>query len=268
MPAKTIFITGISGSGSRYFCSKYPTQDKKVKIYHTGDMVYELAQNYSQTPIPKENLLNLQPDMLSNLRDSAFERIIDNLKEDKSNYDTIFIDTHSQFFWNNVYENAYDWKHLNQIPADMFVTIIDKPSSIKANQLKRPHGRTQDHDLRDLLLWQNVEVNVTKGWASHYQKPMYVFSRRHNPGDIDALMNNSFLIYSSFPMTDATKEDTRKINLFKEKLRELRVEFDSYHTPMINPADIDVETDLESRNDLSEREKKAINVQTVHRDLN
>ena len=257
-------VTGISGSGSRDFCARYSRKGMKVKTYNTGDMVHELAQKYSQTPVSIENLLNLQPKMLSSLRDGAFEQIIDNLETEKNEYDRIFIDTHAQFLWNQVYTNAYDWKHLNQIPTDMFISIIDKPSSIKENQMQKPHGKTQDHDLRDLLRWQNVEVNMTQGWASLYGKPMYIFSSKQNPKIIDPLLENEFLIYSSFPMTDASPADTRKINNFKKKLRNMRKSIDSYETPVIDPADIDVETNPE----LTLKERIAIDRHTVHRDLN
>ena len=96
MSAKTIMVTGISGSGSRAFCSDYLTKNKKAKVYHTGDMLYEFAQKYSSTPIPRENLLNLQPDMLANLRDRTFEDLVHNLEKDSKKYDTLFIDTHGQ----------------------------------------------------------------------------------------------------------------------------------------------------------------------------
>jgi len=261
--AKVIIVTGISGSNSKAFISKYPQTNKKVKIYHTGDMVYELAQEYSDTPIPKENLLNLQPDMLANLRDRAFSVLTKSLEEDRKNYDIIFIDTHAQFFWNNVYQNAYNWSYLDKIAADMFITIIDKPSAIKSRQIEK-HGNIQDHNLRDLLLWQNIEVNVTDGWASKYKKPMYVFSSKQNPIIIDSLLKNLFLIYSSFPMTDSAGEANQKIINFKERLRNLRKEIDGEETPIIDPADIDVETGDE----LSKEEKEAIAEQTIHRDLN
>ncbi|MBU2577021.1 MAG: AAA family ATPase [Nanoarchaeota archaeon] len=264
MVAKIIVVTGIPGSGSKAFCLGYPGTRKSVKVYRTGDMILEMAQDYSRSGIPKENLLNLQPDMLANLRDKAFEKLTREIKLERENYDLIFIDTHAQFFWNNVYQNAYDWKHLNNIAADMFVTIIDKPSSIRARQLEGPTGRSQNHDLRDLLLWQNIEVNVTEGWASKYGKPFYVFSSKQNPEDIDALLENSFMIYSSFPMTDADPVATLKINNFKRRLRDVRKEIDGYATPLLDPADIDIERGDE----LSEKERQAIDDQTVHRDLN
>jgi len=264
MVAKIIVVTGIPGSGSKAFCMGYSGGGKKVKVYRTGDMILEMAQAYSGPGIPKENLLNLQPDMLANLRDKAFEKLTDEINHEKNNYDLIFIDTHAQFFWNNVYQNAYDWKHLNNINADMFITIIDKPSSIRERQLESPTGRSQDHDLRDLLLWQNIEANVTQGWASKFEKPFYVFSSKQNPGDIDALLENSFMIYSSFPMTDADPVATAKINNFKQKLREIRKSIDGHEIPLLDPADIDIETGDE----WTEAEKQAVNDQTVHRDLN
>jgi adenylate kinase len=264
MTAKTIIVTGISGSGSRNFCARYNPPEKKVKIYHTGDRIYELAQKYSSTSVPKENLLHLAPDMLASLRDKAFEELIDKIEKDKKTNDMIFIDTHAQFCWDDIYENAYDWKYLNAIPADMFVTIINKPSQIKQKQLASAMGKAQTHDLRDLLMWQNVEVNVTKGWAANFRKPMYVFSHKQNPAIIDPLLVNEFLIYSSFPMTDATPADFRRIDGFKERLRGLRKKIDGYETPMLDPADIDVEP----AEGISQREKQAIDRHTVHRDLN
>lgn len=264
MPGKVVIVTGISGSGSRLFCQKYRDRGKNVKIYHTGDMLYELAQNGQLPPIPMTNLLNVYPEKLADLRNRAFDMILQNLERDRQIYDIVFIDTHAVFFWNNVYENAYDWSYLNKINADMFITIIDKPSSIKENQLKTEHGRAQDHDYRDLLLWQNVEVNMTQGWASNYKKPIYIFSGKQDPEIIDSLFTNHFLIYSSFPMTDADPIATQKINNFKARLRSLRKEIDGRETPIIDPADIDIEID----SNMPHRIKETIDSQTVHRDLN
>lgn len=264
--SKVIVVTGISGSGSKEFSNQYSKskekEGEKVKVYHTGDMIYQFAkQAYSS--IPKQNLLNLHPTMLENLREAVFDRITDSLDSDRKKYERIIVDTHAQFFWNHVYQNAYNWKYLGKIPADMFVSIIDKPSRIKEQQLKTEEGRAQRHDLRDLLLWQNVEVNVTEGWAKNYGKPMYIFSRKQNPQVLDSLLENNLLIYSSFPMTDAASDANKKILEFKERLRELRKGIDGMETPVIDPADIDVETG----NELTEPERNAIDAQTVHRDL-
>ncbi|MEI7719329.1 MAG: AAA family ATPase [archaeon] len=262
--SKIIAVTGISGSGTREFCRNYAQQVRDVKIYHTGDMIYQLAQSQSSPPIPQENLINLHPGIMSGLRDKAFDYIIDNLESDKAKYSRIIIDTHAQLFWNHVFTNAYDWKYLRDINPDMFISIVDKPSSIRDAQLKTERGKSQNHSLRDLLLWQNVEVNVTQGWASNHEKPMYVFSRKQSPANVESLLDNRFLIYSSFPMTDAASEETNKIVNFKAKLRNVRKEIDGREIPVIDPADIDIESD----EGLDEITRRAIGTHTVHRDLN
>jgi len=262
---KVIVVTGISGSGSREFCKRYVENREKVKLYHTGDMIYQLSLKCSEEPsIPIENFLNKRPSDLDKLRDMAFNQICRNLNEDRKNYDRIMIDTHGQFFWNDVFHNAYNWKHLGSLDADIFISMIDKPSVIRSNQMKTEQGKSQDHDLRDILLWQNIEVNVTSGWASNYRKPMYVLSGKQDPGIIDSLLFNNFLVYFQMPMTDANAEQDGKISSFKEKLINVGKGINHLPTPLIDPRDIDIETGA----DLSDMTKMIIRRQTVHRDLN
>jgi adenylate kinase len=261
---KIITITGISGSGTKEFCDNYHADGLRVKVYHTGEMIYQFAQTHSPTPIPRENLVNLHPRFLEGLRHETFDFILDNLNNDKKKFDRILIDSHAQFFWNNVLTNSYDWKYLQKIKSDMFATIIDKPSAISERQMRTYEGQAQAHNLRDLLLWQNIEVNVTQGWAENYQKPMYIFSSKQKPGDIESLLYNKFLVYSSFPMTDSNSPANDKIINFKKELRNLRNEIDNKETPIIDPADIDIETNPE----LDDITKNTINTHTVHRDLN
>jgi len=262
MTGKIIVVTGISGSGSREFCQRY--DGKPSRTYNLGQMIYDASQTLSSPRFPKGNLLNLQPDLLARARDQAFETILDNQARDRQRYERIFIDTHAQFFWNQIFQGAYNWNHLNRLNADMFLTVIDKPSAIKASQMQTEDGRVQNHDLRDILLWQNIEVNITQGWAENYGKPMYVFSRKQNPGVVDSLFDNSFLVYASFPMTDADPVRTRKIEDFKGNLRRLRIPIDNQETPIIDPADIDIESPA----GLKPEEVDAISRHTVHRDLN
>ena len=153
---KVIVVTGISGSGSRDFCRRYAENREKVKIYHTGDMIYQLSLKCSEEPpIPIENFLNKRPSDLDKLREVVFEHIFRNLDEDRKKYDRIMIDTHGQFFWNDAFHNAYNWKHLGNLDTDLFISMIEKPSTIRLNQMRTEHGKSQGHDLRDLLLWQN-----------------------------------------------------------------------------------------------------------------
>lgn len=262
---KVIVVTGISGSGSRDFCRRYAENREKVKIYHTGDMIYQLSLKCSEEPpIPIENFLNKRPSDLDKLREVVFEHIFRNLDEDRKKYDRIMIDTHGQFFWNDAFHNAYNWKHLGNLDTDLFISMIEKPSTIRLNQMRTEHGKSQGHDLRDLLLWQNIEVNVTSGWASNYRKPMYILPGKQDPKIIDSLLFNDFLVYFQMPMTEANAEQDRKISGFKEKLLNVGKRINSLATPLIDPRDIDIETG----EDLSDRTKMTIRRQTVHRDLN
>ena len=64
-------------------------------------------------------------------------------------------------------------------------------------------------------------------------------------------------------MTDATPSDTRRINAFKKKLRGMRKKIDGYTTPLIDPADIDID----SQRIVNPRERRTIDRQCVNRDL-
>lgn len=266
---KVIVVTGIPGSGSTDFCSRYIAAARplnlRVKTYNMGDMLLRMAQKTPQKPpVPAENLLNLHPEYLGALRDRVFDAILDEVEIDRDRYDRLIIDMHCQFFWNDIFTNAYDWSYLKHLDADMFVTLIEKPSTIKARQMATPQGLCQNHSLRDLLLWQNVEVNVAEGFATNLGIPHYVLPGRQDPLTVESLLFNAFLIYFQMPMTDASSEADAMISAFKEKLLDIGRKLTGLPTPLIDPRTIDIE----SGEGLSVQEEWAIRVHTVHRDLN
>ncbi len=258
---KIIVITGISGSESKKIAKGY-AELHEAKVFSTGDLMEKAIQPAkNKVPFSVENLLNLNPLILDHLRDKIFTKIKEEI--DKKEYNRYVIDTHAQFFWDHVFENAFDWKHLDMIDADMYITIIDKPSNIKKRQMKTEQGKRQDHDLRDLLLWQNIEVNITKGWADKYGKPFYVLPSAHEPAMIDSLLYNKFQIYFQMPMTGINEEQNKKITEFKAKLLEFGKTLIGGTLPIIDPRSIDVETG----ENLDYKVKMAIRRQTNHRDL-
>lgn len=263
---KKIIITGIPGSGSTDFCNRYSAlTGLKVKTYNMGDRLLKMAQgDLNKPPITAENLLNLHPGFLDALRDRAFDLALKMMSEEQALCDRLVIDMHGQFFWNDILTNAYNWSYLTGIDADMFVTIIDKPSTIKERQMATSHGRLQNHDFRDLLMWQNAEVNIASGWAASFGKPIYVLPSKQDPITIESLLLNAFLIYFQMPMTDANSEADAMITAFKERLLAIGEEITGLPTPLIDPRTIDIETG----EGLSKREERMIRIQTVHRDLN
>lgn len=268
MKSKRIVVTGIPGSGSTEFCCKYAQADPdrlRVQNYHLGDMLLGMAQETPQKPpVLAENLLNLQPELLSVLGDRAFDRVLALLAENEKSLDRSTIDMHAQFFWNDVFFNAYDWRHLARLGTDLFITLIEKPSTIRERQTATVQGWLQNHDLRDLLLWQNLEVNITRGWASNFGRPHYVLPGRQDPLIIESLLNSAFLVYFQMPMTDASSEADAMITFFKEKLLDIGRQLTGLPTPLIDPRTIDIESGA----GVSPREERAIRLQTIHRDLN
>jgi len=262
---KVITVTGITGCGSKGFCSRYAQETKKnVRVYTPGNLMAKLAGGYSgQPPIPKENLPNLRPRHMESLMARAFERIAIDMERNQGNYDRFVINTHSTFFWNDIFREAYSWSCLENIGTDMFITIVDMPSKIRDKQLEKAQGRAQDHNLRDILLWQNVEMMVTRGWASRDGKPMYVLPSAQNSLTIDSLLDNYFLVYFQMPMTDDEGGQGRDVGGFKERLMDIGKKINELPTPIIDPRDIDIQS-LEG---CSEREARAINRHVVDRDF-
>src|SRR3989344_3133338 len=120
--AKKVIVTGIPGSGSTDFCNRYSTLDGlRVKTYNMADILLNMAQgDLKKPPITAENLLNLHPELLRELRDEAFGFALLDMAANKDAYERLIIDMHSLFFWNDVLTNAWDWSYLRQIDADIF----------------------------------------------------------------------------------------------------------------------------------------------------
>lgn len=263
--SKRIILTGVPGSGTSNFSSKYlEIADFNISSFNIGEILLGLAQESPRKPpVFAENLLNMHPELLDALRDRAFDMAISKMEKEQKPKDRILIDMHAQFFWNDVLTNAYDWRYLTQINPDLFITLIEKPSTIRDRQLLTEQGQSQNHGLRDILLWQNIEVNVTSGWAANLGKPHYVLPGQQSPDIIESLLHNAFLIYFQMPMTDASSEADAMITEFKNRLLAIGRDLTGLPTPLIDPRTIDIETG----DGVSKREEIAIRTQTVHRDM-
>ena len=136
MTKQIIVVTGISGSGSRSFCKNVEeyynsNTNKKAMVFQTGDLITEIAQNSkTNAPIPEENILNFPLHTIKSLRGQAFDHILDEIS--KGEFDIYIIDMHAQFFWNDVYSNAFDWKYLDDLNPDK-VAVMKKGVSYVLN---------------------------------------------------------------------------------------------------------------------------------------
>lgn len=258
--AKRVIVTGVPGSGTTNFCQRYEKIINGVRTYNMGDRLLLTAQGSVQdVPIEPEDLLNLYPELLKAYSDMSFDQIIRVAAIDQGHFRRLLFDMHAMFFWNDALTPACEQSFVRMINADILVTMIEKPSTIKERL-----GDDQLRDLRDILLWQNTEVNATQGWARASNKPFYVLPGQQDPLTIESLLRSKFLIYFQMPMTDASEEADTMITKFKERLLALGEGINRLPTPLIDPRTIDIETGA----GLSPGEKFCIRRQTVHRDMN
>lgn len=253
-------VTSISGSGRKEYLKEFKIfckrRHKKVKIYYVGKMLFEQAER-AGIKITKENVLNANPNVLHALRSAVFEVILSNLKNDQKENDLVLISFHSFFYWKKIFSRAFDKLSLGRINPDIFLSFINDSGSIKEKLDKRDQWKSEDLTIKEILLWQNVEVEVTASWADFADKPFYAIPTKQSTSTLYKLLFCPELepVYVSMPMTHLKKkEDWNKIEKFVKKLDNYFTVFDP-RTVEVGPAPIDKRGDM------------TIFHQTVSRDL-
>lgn len=257
-----VVVTSISGSGRKEYLNKFEEyakrNRKKVKIYYVGDMLFEQAKKIGVSITP-ENVLNANPYVLNSLRSAVFENILSHLAKDLKDNDVVIISIHSFFYWKKIFTRAYDRFYLSQFNVDMFVTFINATDVILEKLNSRKQWKSEKLTEDELLLWQNVEVEVTASWSEMHSKPFFVIAAKQ---PITTLYKLFFCpkyepIYVSMPMTHLkSAKDRKRIAKFVENLEKYFVVFD--------PRNVEVgaaPTKAKKRKDL------IVYTQTVNRDL-
>lgn len=174
-----IFATSISGSGRKEYLNNFidfaKKSGKKVKVYFVGEMLFEQAKRIGIN-ITMENVLNANPGVINALRSAVFEEITANLPKDLKNNDAVILSIHSFFYWRKVFRRAYDHFYLGQLRPDLFVTFIDNHPVILDRLNQRAQWRPEKLTAHEILLWQNVEVELTASLAEFSQKKFFVLS--------------------------------------------------------------------------------------------
>ena len=219
-----IIATGISGSGRKQYLKEFEeyakAHKKKVKVYYTGDMLFEQAKKIS-IPITAENVLNTNPSVLNSLRSAVFENILMALPKDLKRNDAVILSVHSFFYWKKIFTRAYDRFYLGHFNADLFVTFLDDAPEIKARLDSKEQWKPEKLTIQEILLWQNIEVEVTSSWADMYLKPFFVIPVKQ---PISTLYKILFCperepVYICAPMSDfQDKKGQQKIDKFVAEL--------------------------------------------------
>jgi adenylate kinase len=227
-----IITTGISGCGRKEFLAlleKFSKSRKKsVKIYHVGQMIFEQAEKIGIT-LTAENVLNANPHVLNSLRSAVFEIILSTLKNDLKTYDAVFINIHAFFLWRKIFIKAYDRFYPGQFNADAFVTFIDNAQDMKKRLDKRPQWKPERLTIEEILLWQNIEVEVTSSWADMNLKPFYVIPAKQTVSGLYRLVfqPEQEPVYISMPITHLREKKMQsRVNKFIEELNKYFIVFD------------------------------------------
>lgn len=249
-----IFCSGIHGNGGKDYLARFANycvkRGKKVKMYSIGSMVFEQAKQMGIS-LNANNILNTSPVTLKALRAAVFERIL----ADKDKYDTILVDSHATFFWNRVFINAFDWEYITRLAPDLFVTVIDCTGDIRRRLTSAQQWKDQGISNKEILLWQNVEVNNTQGLAEQGRKPFYAIPARQHENTLYRLIFHPEMkpIYASYPMTNLKNPANKKlVDDFVKKMNEYFVVFD--------PGTIEVE-------EPNDDDKDVVFNHIVHRDI-
>lgn len=227
-----IIATAISGSGRKQYLRELEEyaklHKKRVKVYHVGEMLFEQAKKIG-VPITPENVLNTNPFVLNALRSAVFENILITLPDDLKKYDAVVLSIHSFFYWKKIFTRAYDRFYLKHLNADVFCAFIDDSRSIKHRLDAKDQWKQENLTLQEILLWQNVEVEITSSWADIYSKTFYAIPVGQPISTFYKILfrPQQELIYISMPITHLqNKKDQRRVDKFIEELNRYFTVFD------------------------------------------
>jgi adenylate kinase len=216
-----IVVTGISGAGRGSYLSEVEglarADGKSIRIFETGDMMFETAKKLG-IEIPEDKILDLSPSTLNFLRTTVFEQIMRESKDVKD----IIISTHACFRWKKHIIQAFDFHYLDQIRPDAYVSVIDSITSIRARQETMSQWRGQ-LSMKDILVWRDEEVFVTKSIADFQRRTFYIIPRDEPPDTLFRLLyrTGTRKVYLSYPMTHTgtDEEDMKRKDAFRDRLR-------------------------------------------------
>ncbi len=221
------FTTGISGSGRLDLLKEVANNTHRLKIIDVGSRMYKKSEELG-IRIPEGKILDMDPLALDYLRAATFEDILRDIEKMRKKSEAIAISTHTCFRWKKHLTHAFNFYYLNKIDPDIYINIVDNVHYIYAKLQNNPAWKNR-LTLKDLLVWRDEELFITRMLAEYRKKPFYLFSRREDPRmlekilfDIEMAKNTNKKpapkAYLSYPITHVKgspkffeeKEETKK----------------------------------------------------------
>lgn len=222
-----VVVTGQVGMDKRPFLDNLrelaESRGRHVTVCHVGDMMYAEAPDV----IPGR-ILDLPRARLDSLRRSVFKDIIAICQREPN----VLINTHATFRWKHGLFPAYDQDHMAAIDANLYITLVDNVDAIH-ERLSREHQLR--HTLKDILVWREEEMVVTKCLARSLRGHghSYIFARGPEKDNVEGLYRLLFepqrkRVYPSFPMTHVMDlpDVQAEIDTFRAAIAEHFIAFD------------------------------------------
>src|SRR3989344_6093387 len=259
---KLILATGISGVGEKEYLKEWEDyclqRRKKVKIFNVGEMMLRHAHNCG-IKLNRENFLNADKDLLQMARSAVFSRILSDIAGDLRDYDAVVVCVHAFMFWKERFYRTYD-RFLKNFSLDMYISFIDdfRNVSNRLNQRKEWEGRLT---YTKILYWQNVEVEVTMGWADFADKPFFALSTGQPISTLYKIVFHPEIetVYVKMPISHFREPEKRVI--IDDFIKKLDIPF-----TVFSPLAIEI-VGMIPRNKFSDEETITINNHVVNRDL-
>jgi len=259
---KLILTTGISGVGEKKYLKEWESycekRGKKVKVFNVGESMLKHAHSCG-IKLKKKNFLNADKDLLQMDRSAVFGGILADISTNLSNYDAVVICMHAFMFWKERFYRTYD-RFLKKFSPDIYITFIDDFRNI-ANRLNQRGEWRGKLTYTKILYWQNVEVEVTSGWADFADKPFFALATGQPISTLYKLIFHPEIetVYVKMPISHFREPEKRAI--IDEFIKELDRSF-----TVFSPLAVEA-VGAFSIEKFDDEETMTINNHIVHRDL-
>jgi adenylate kinase len=253
-------VTGQVGLDKKSFLRKVVdyarSKGKTVSTAHIGERMYAEAPD-----VQPGRILDLPKTRLHSLRRSVFKDVIAQANQGGN----LIVNTHATFRWKHGLFHAFDHADMVRLDADLYITLIDNLDAVH-ERLKREHDL--QHTLKDILVWREEEMVVTRAMAEALGKVNNTYFIAIAGGDaaVRAFYQLMFepqrrRVYPSFPMTHVMDmpDTLAEINEFRRQLAEYFIAFD--------PGDMDEKDLLFKAGHATSRGEETITMNVGGRDV-
>ena len=222
-----VIVTGQVGIDKKPFLENLQRmaqgEGQQLKLFHVGQLMYAEAPD-----VAAGRILDLPLARLHSLRRSVMKDILAAAKDTEH----ILVNTHASFRWRHGLFPAFDFDHMQQLDADLYVTLVDNLDAVH-ERLTREHD--VEHGLKDIMVWREEEILATEVLALSLRKfgCYYIMARGDEATTMRALYSLIYepqrrKVYPSFPMTHVMDmpDTLAEIDAFRDVLAENFITFD------------------------------------------